>query len=414
MRKTRLILAAVTVAVTLTGGLFAASRNDTADAAVGAVTFEDNFTGPSGAGIDGTKWIYEPGEPGRGNHERQWYTDNSHNVHLDGNGNLEIVAIKEGGFNCWYGPCQYTSGRVRTMTKFTQAYGHFEARIKIPGGQGIWPAFWMLGGNNWPTDGEIDVMENVGKEPNVVHGTIHGPGYSGAAGPGGSRDIGTPVSNDFHTYAVDWSPNLIVWTMDGVEYTRKTPADINGNRWVYDHPFWMLLNLAIGGDWPGDPDGRTQFPARMLVDYVRVNASSGGGGGGGGTPPPAGGNSLKSTFSQRCIDIPGGNASDGVRLQTWDCLNNDPQRWTFNGDGTLRAMGMCMDPAGGALGNGTPIQIVRCNGNPVQRFTLSGAGDLVNVSANRCVDVKDWNGGNGAALQLWDCGGTSNQKWTRA
>jgi beta-glucanase (GH16 family) len=269
----------------------------------------------------------------------------------------------------------------------------------------------MLGGSNWPATGEIDIMENIGKMPNTVYGTVHGPGYSGAGGIGGNRTIGSALGDAFHTYAVDWSPNLIVWYLDGQEYFRVTPANLNGNQWVYDHPFFMILNVAVGGAWPGSPDGSTSFPQTMLVDWVRVSAS----GSGGTTPPPSSGSSmLRSSFSGRCIDIPGANPADGARLQTWDCNASAAQQWSFNGDGTLRAMGKCMDPAGGALANGTPIQLVACNGNPVQRFALSGAADLVNVSANRCVDIKDRNSANGAQLQLWDCSGGSNQKWLKA
>ncbi|WP_306214164.1 beta-1,3-glucanase family protein [Actinoplanes sp. RD1] len=138
-------------------------------------------------------------------------------------------------------------------------------------------------------------------------------------------------------------------------------------------------------------------------------------GGGGTTPPPTGSaNSLVSDWNGKCIDVPNGSAVDGARLQMWTCNNSNAQKWAFQSDGTVRAVGMCMDPAGGALTNGTPIQLVTCNGNPVQRFTLSGAGDLVNVSANKCVDIADWNGTDGAKLQLWDCAGTTNQKWHKA
>ena len=419
MRKARILLAAAVVATTLTGGLVAASRSDTADAAIGGITWSDEFNGAAGTPVDGSKWKFDTGGGGFGNGELQYYTTSTSNVAQDGNGNLAITARRENpsNFQCHYGTCQYTSGRILTQDKFTQAYGRFEARIKIPKGQGIWPAFWMLGAdigtNPWPNSGEIDIMENVGKEPNTAYGTVHGPGYSGGASIGGNRNIGAPLGDAFHTYAVEWSPNLIVWFLDGSEYFRVTPASLNGNRWVFDHPFFMLLNVAVGGTWPGNPDGSTQFPQTMLVDYVRVSAYTDGGGGST-TPPPSGtGQALKSTFSSRCIDIPGGNAADGSRLQMWDCNGLDPQKWTAASDGTLRAMGKCMDPAGGALTNGTPIQLVTCNGNPVQRFTLSGAGDLVNLSANKCVDIKDWNSANRATLQLWDCAGTSNQKWTR-
>jgi beta-glucanase (GH16 family) len=418
MRKTRVLLAAAVIAATLTGGLVAASRSDTADAAVGGITWADEFNGGSGAAVDGSKWGFDTGGGGFGNSELEYYTNSTNNVRQDGQGHLAIVARKENPSNnqCWYGSCTYTSGRIQTSGKFTQKYGRFEASIKIPKGQGIWPAFWMLGDNigtnPWPNSGEVDIMENVGKEPNTVYGTIHGPGYSGGNSIGGHRVMGSPLGDAFHTYGVDWSPNLIVWTIDGAEYFRATPASLGGHTWVYDHPFFLILNLAVGGQWPGNPDASTSFPQTMLVDYVRVSAWNDGGSN---PPPPStGGSALKSAFSGRCIDIPGGNASDGVRLVTWDCNGGTNQQWAFQSDGTVRSLGKCMDPAGAGTGNGTPIQLVACNGNPAQRFTLNGAGDLVNLSANRCVDINAWNNANGAALQLWDCNGGANQKWSKA
>jgi beta-glucanase (GH16 family) len=416
MRSTRILLAAAVVAVTLGGTYLASSRDDRAAADVGGVTWSDEFNGPAGATVDGSKWGFDTGGSGFGNNELEYYTNSTNNVSTDGQGHLAITARKQNpaNYQCWYGTCQYTSGRILTAGKFTQKYGRFEASIKIPKGQGIWPAFWMLGDNigsvGWPNSGEIDIMENVGKTPNTVYGTVHGPGYSGANGVGGSRDIGRPLGDAFHTYAVTWSPNLVVWTIDGSEYFRVTPSNVSG-AWVFDHPFFMILNVAVGGSWPGSPDAGTQFPQSMLVDYVRVSAWNDGGGN---PPPPPGGVALKSRFSGRCIDIPGANPADGAHLQTWDCNGTAAQKWTFASDGTVQAMGMCMDPAGAGSANGTVIQIVHCNGNPVQRFTLNAAGDLVNLSANRCVDIKDRNAANGAALQLWDCHGGTNQKWDRA
>jgi beta-glucanase (GH16 family) len=135
------------------------------------------------------------------------------------------------------------------------------------------PAFWLLGDNigsaGWPQCGEIDIMENVGNEPNTAHGTIHGPGYSGSNGIGAAYN-GPVLADDFHTYAVDWSPNSISWSVDGNVYETRTPADVNGNQWVFDHPFYIILNLAVGGYWPGDPDGSTSFPQQLVVDYVHV------------------------------------------------------------------------------------------------------------------------------------------------
>ncbi|WP_250002032.1 family 16 glycosylhydrolase [Actinoplanes sp. M2I2] len=410
MRKTRVLLAAAMIAATLTTSLVATSRNDAAEAAVGPVVWSDEFNGAAGP-IDANKWKFDIGGGGWGNNEQQYYTNSTSNVRVNGQGQLEITARRENpaGYQCHYGTCQYTSGRILTADKFSQTYGRFEARIKIPKTQGIWPAFWMLGGNNWPTTGEIDIMENVGKEPNTVYGTVHGPGYSGGSAIGGNRNIGTPLGDAFHNYAVEWSPNLIVWYLDGSEFFRVTPASLGGRQWVFDHNHFMILNVAVGGYWPGYPDASTVLPQTMTVDWVRVSSWTDGG-----TTPPANGAALRSTFSNRCIDIPGANPVDGARLQTYDCNGSAAQQWAFNGDGTVRAMGKCMDPAGGALTNGTPIQLVTCNGNPVQRFTLSGAGDLVNVSANKCVDIRDWNGANGAQLQLYDCTGGTNQKWVRA
>ncbi len=406
--RIRILLAAATVAVTLTGSLFAASRNDTADAAIGPITWQDEFDAPAGTPLDRSRWKFDVGGSGWGNNERQYYTDSTRNVVHDGQGHLAITARRENpaDLTCHYGRCEYTSGRILTADTFAQRYGRFEARLKIPKGQGIWPAFWMLGNdigtNPWPHSGEIDIMENIGKEPHTVYGTVHGPGYSGGEGISRGRTIGQPLGDAFHTYAVEWSPDLIVWFLDGVEYSRITPADLGGDRWVFDHPFFLILNVAVGGNWPGYPDATTTFPQTMLVDYVRVSAWT------------DGGTALRSAFNGRCVDIPGANPVDGARLQMYDCNGTPAQQWTAGGDGTLRAMGKCMDPAGGALANGTPIQLVTCNGNPVQRFTLSGAGDLVNVSAGRCVDIKDRNSANGAQLQLWDCSGGANQKWSRA
>jgi beta-glucanase (GH16 family) len=133
----------------------------------------------------------------------------------------------------------------------------------------------MLGNNlgsvGWPQSGEIDIMENVGRLPNTLFGTIHGPGYSGGAAIGGTRDFSAPLADGFHTYTVDWEPNSIIWYVDGSEYFRATPATLGGRQWVFDHPFFIIMNLAIGGPFPGEPDAGTPFPATLTVDYVRVS-----------------------------------------------------------------------------------------------------------------------------------------------
>ncbi|MER5747513.1 glycoside hydrolase family 16 protein [Streptomyces sp. NPDC002225] len=254
--------------------------------AAAAAGFVDDFDGPAGSAVDGAKWQTETGD-NVNNHERQYYTAGNSNAALDGQGHLVITARREnpGNYQCWYGTCEYTSARLNTSGRFSQTYGHFETRMKIPRGQGMWPAFWMLGDDigqvGWPNSGEIDVMENVGFEPSTVHGTLHGPGYSGANGIGAPYSLpgGQAFADDFHTFAVDWAPDSVSWSVDGNVYQRRTPADLNGNNWVFGKPFFLILNLAVGGDWPGAPDGNTTFPQQLVVDYVHVTTS--------GVRPPA-------------------------------------------------------------------------------------------------------------------------------
>ncbi|WP_433220664.1 ricin-type beta-trefoil lectin domain protein [Dactylosporangium sp. CS-047395] len=376
-------------------------------AAQAAVVWNEEFNGASGQGVDGSKWNFDTGGGGFGNSELEYYNSGTSNVYQNGQGQLVIEARREsGGRTCWYGTCQWTSGRIQTSGKFTQQYGHIEARIQVPKGNGLWPAFWMLGGGNWPADGEIDIMENVGRDPNTVYGTIHGPGYSGGNAVGGTRNIGQPLGNAFHNFAVDWSPNLIIWTIDGSEYFRATPSSTRGNPWVYNHGFFIIMNLAVGGNFPGSPDGSTPSVNRMLVDYLHVSTST--------TTPPPTGNALRGNESGRCIDVPSANPVDGARLQIWDCNGTGAQQWTIGSDGTVRALGKCMDAAAAGTANGTAIQLYTCNGTGAQRFTLTAAGDLVNVNANKCVDAAAHGTANGTKLQLWDCNGAANQKWTRA
>ncbi len=232
------------------------------------LTWQDEFDGPE---IDAANWTHEIGGNGWGNAEDQFYTAEPDNSFIE-NGRLVIQALeqrKQGK--------PYTSARLITKDKFAQAYGRFEARIQIPRGQGIWPAFWLLGDDistvGWPDSGEIDIMENIGREPAMIHGTVHGPGYSGANGVGASYNLpdAADFADDFHVYAIEWEPEAIRWYVDDVLFNTVTPDDVAGE-WVYNHPFFILLNVAVGGRWPGYPDETTQFPQRMTVDYVRVYA----------------------------------------------------------------------------------------------------------------------------------------------
>jgi len=240
------------------------------------LVWSDEFNGPNGARVDSSKWVAETGGGGWGNDELEYYTSRPQNASQE-NGNLVIKVLQEKYTGADGVTRNYTSARLKTLGKFSQTYGRFEARIKIPRGQGIWPAFWMLGNEienpGWPACGEIDIMENIGKEPALVHGTIHGPGYSGGNGIGAAYELpgDQRFADDFHLFSVEWEPNAIRFYVDDHLYATRIPTDLpQGTRWVYDHPFFLLLNVAVGGGWPGNPDPTTVFPQTMLVDYVRV------------------------------------------------------------------------------------------------------------------------------------------------
>ncbi len=244
------------------------------------LTWSDEFDGAAGAEPDQTKWGYDIGGHGWGNSEWEYYTNERKNSALDGAGGLVITATTEVTAttpytDCWYGVCTHTSARLLTKDKFDFMYGRAEARLKLPYGQGIWPAFWSLGNNfddvDWPGAGEIDIMENIGKEPNIVHGTVHGPGYSGGSGIGGGYTYTEALANDYHVYAIEWEPDEIRWYFDDTQYFTLTHDMLpSGANWVFDHPFFLIMNVAVGGSWPGYPDESTTFPQTMSVDYVRV------------------------------------------------------------------------------------------------------------------------------------------------
>lgn len=229
---------------------------------------------------DSSLWNFELGDgsaqgiPGWGNNELQYYTDRTENITVE-NGVLVITANEESFMGS-----QYTSARITTQGKFEQTYGRFEARIRLPQGKGLWPAFWLLGSdcdvNPWPQCGEIDIMEYLGDQPTTIFGTVHGPGYSG--GESISKEYN--LTNDrfdtgFHIFGIEWGPDFINYYVDGDLYQSITPATVaeetNGTgEWVFNRPFYIILNVAVGGNLPGNPDAETVFPQRMLVDYVRV------------------------------------------------------------------------------------------------------------------------------------------------
>jgi beta-glucanase (GH16 family) len=232
--------------------------------------WEDDFEGPAGQLPDSARWQFDIGT-GWGNNQLEYDTGRPQNVSLDGNGNLAITARKES-----YQGSAYTSGRINTAGLFAHQEGRFEARIRLPIGQGIWPAFWLLGSNfqdvGWPACGEIDIMEYRGQEPDIVHGSLHGPGYSGGRALTRRFTLGSGGFNEaFHDFAIEWGPGRITWLVDGDPYQTMTRQSLpDGTDWVFDHPFFIILNVAVGGNFVGPPDASTQFPQTMLIDWVRV------------------------------------------------------------------------------------------------------------------------------------------------
>lgn len=233
------------------------------------LVWSDDFDGKAGISPDSTKWTYDIGNSGWGNSELQYYTKRPSNVQLSGDGNLIITAIKES-----FSGASYTSARIKTKGLFSQTYGRFEARIKTPTGPGIWPAFWLLGDNidqvNWPMCGEIDIMEQRGQQPAITYGSIHGPGNFGAnAITKGYGLTSGRFDTDFHLYAVEWGEDYIDFYIDTYLYQRIKPENIIG-KWVFNTPFFMILNVAVGGNYVGYPTSGTPFPQSMYIDYVKV------------------------------------------------------------------------------------------------------------------------------------------------
>jgi beta-glucanase (GH16 family) len=241
----------------------------------GSAAWADEFDGPAGSAPDPRKWTYDLGNNnGWGNNELQTYTAETRNVHLDGEGHL-VIRVKSA-------PGGFTSARLKTQGLLTAQYGRLEARIQMPSGRGLWPAFWMLGqtfnGSNWPQCGEIDVVEHLGREPSAVHAAVHGPGYSGGRSITASLTLpgGVGFADGYHIFAVERRRQQIVFSVDNVTFHSVTPASLPaGAAWVFDQPFFVLLNVAVGGGFPGPPDATLRLPQEMRVDYVRYTPSEG-------------------------------------------------------------------------------------------------------------------------------------------
>jgi beta-glucanase (GH16 family) len=247
--------------------------------------WSQEFNQPAGQAPDPSVWGRDLGDgtshgiPGWGNNELQVYTDQ--NAFTTGE-YLEIEAkkVEDGSAGeAYYGPTQWTSARLVTKNKLHIKYGRISIKAKVPAGAGLWPAFWMLGEpmdvQGWPLAGEIDIMEWVGKKPLEALGTLHGPGYFGDNGCGGRLTVETPLSDDWHEFSITWKPNEITWFVDDQQYFQATPESVAPNQWVYEHPYYLLLNLAVGGNLGGPLAEDLPSSNKLLVEYIRIHEFEG-------------------------------------------------------------------------------------------------------------------------------------------
>ena len=256
--------------------------NQHTDPLIGELIWSQEFDGPAGAEPSTDFWSHETGDgaqfglQGWGNQELQYYTPQ--NVGHDGKGNLVIRAERltetDDRPAAWYGPAEFTSARITTKEHMLFEYGRYEVRAKVPAGSGVWSAFWMLGHdiqtNHWPAVGEIDVMEQIGREPNRVFGTLHCAGHHSDHGFGKTLDLPFDLADGWHTYGVNWQPDRIDWFIDDNLYFSATPEAMGVENWVFDKPYYLLLNLAVGGGLGGQVASDLANPANLEVDFIRV------------------------------------------------------------------------------------------------------------------------------------------------
>ena len=388
--------------------------------------FLDDFNGGSGSGIDG-QWMYDTG-PGSnfGTGEIETMTNSTSNVHLDGNGNLDITAQGSGS--------NWTSGRVQTTTANVgaPAGGKLEvtASIQQPtGGLGYWPAFWMLGPGQWPENGEIDIMEDVNALSNVA-GTIHcgtypgGPCNEGNGIGSGLRACGGCQSG-FHTYTMvldrtNTSAESITFYLDGNQYFSVNESQVGTSTWqqAYDHNLSIILDLAMGGGFPNGvcgcttPTGSTASGGTMQVDYVAAYTTTGSGGGNP-PPPPGSGPIYSGVGSNICLDDQSSSTANYNPVQIYTCNGTAAQQWSVVQAGsTLHVLGKCLDVYAGGTADSTKVDLYDCNGTGSQVFIPQSNGSLYNPQSNKCLDVPGATTQSGTQVQIYDCNGTNAQKWT--
>lgn len=373
------------------------------------LVWSDEFDGTA---LNSSNWTPEigTGSGGWGNNELQYYTDRSQNLQVTG-GNLVITARKES-----YGGMNYTSARIKTQNLKSFTYGKIEARIKLPSGQGLWPAFWMLGSNistvGWPYCGETDIMERVNNNP-YVNGTVHWDA-------GGHAEYGKVSGNldfsQYHVYSVEWDSKYIRWFVDGQQFNEFYIENGTGNTEEFQRPFFLLLNLAVGGNWPGAPNDSTPFPAQMLVDYVRVYQDNGQS-----SAISNGVYTLASKASGKVMDVVDVSMASGAKIQQWTnyTATNQQFRIESTGDGyyklTAVHSGKVLDVPNSSTASGVQLQQWDDNGTNAQRWSIVDVGGgyykLVSKANGLVVDVSGSSTADGAAVQQWMDNGTDAQKW---
>lgn len=373
------------------------------------LVWSDEFDGTA---LNRSNWTPEigTGSGGWGNNELQYYTDRSQNLQVTG-GNLVITARKES-----YGGMNYTSARIKTQNLKSFTYGKIEARIKLPSGQGLWPAFWMLGSNistvGWPYSGETDIMERVNNNP-YVNGTVHWDA-------GGHAEYGRVSGNldfsQYHVYSVEWDSKYIRWFVDGQQFNEFYIENGTGNTEEFQRPFFLLLNLAVGGNWPGAPNDSTPFPAQMLVDYVRVYQDNGQS-----SAISNGVYTLASKASGKVMDVVDVSMASGGKIQQWTnyTATNQQFRIESTGDGyyklTAVHSGKVLDVPNSSTASGVQLQQWDDNGTNAQRWSIVDVGGgyykLVSKANGLVVDVSGSSTADGAAVQQWTDNGTDAQKW---
>jgi hypothetical protein len=388
--------------------------------------FSDDFNGSSGSGID-SQWQYDTGAGSTfGTGEIETMTNSTSNVHLDGNGDLDLTANGSGS--------NWTSGRVQTTSANVgaPAGGELEvtASIEQPNpanGLGYWPAFWMLGPGQWPENGEIDIMEDV-NALSEVSGTVHcgtdpGGPCNETDGIGSGLRACSGCQTGYHTYTMienrtNASNESITFYLDGNSYFSVSESQIGTSTWqaAFDHNLSIIFDLAMGGGYPNgvcnctSPSGSTTSGGTMSVQYVAAYTTSGSGGGGGGGTGTTG---QITGPGGLCVDVRGANSADFTPVQVYTCNGTNAQQWTVVAAGsTLHALGKCMDINGGGTADGTTVDLYDCNNTGAQVFIPQSNGSLYNPQSNKCLDDPNGSTTPGTQLQIWDCNGGSNQKWT--